>query len=108
MGVTLDTLERFENYLLDAAWKYGATIIAEELNEAFLGGIEGGGSIAKAVAEKLGVDHIFCDPDKKERATHGISRDPEREAYWARKRCERCDPNETSVISFAAPITRIV
>src|SRR6516164_368004 len=77
------TIERFEHYLRDAALSLRATAIAEELSKLAVEGREGGASVAKLVADRLGLRHQFCDPDESEREALSISTGPDREDVWA-------------------------
>jgi hypothetical protein len=86
------TVERFEHYLQDVARSLRATVIAEEMSQQCVEQRQGGASVAKQVANRLGLLHLFCDPDQGERdASH------EREAFWA-TRVQPLSPNNTSLI----------
>jgi hypothetical protein len=60
-----------------------ATVIAEELSQQCVEERQGGASVAKQVADRLGLHHLFCDPNRGERKAGGISTGPERESFWA-------------------------
>ena len=66
-------VERFECYVADAARALSADVIAEEASEEWIDdhGL-GASSVAQGVADKLGVQHIFCDPDRAERRALGL------------------------------------
>ena len=99
-GESLDTctaiVERFESYLRDAAICLNAKVIAEENSQYLVDQIEGGFSVAKKVAEELGLLHAYCDPDAEERRSLGI-RLEDREPIWM-DRIKHFSPNETSII----------
>jgi hypothetical protein len=58
---------------------------------------QGGASVAKQVADRLGLRHLFCDPDRNEREALAISTSRDREDLWA-SGLESLSPNETSII----------
>ena len=91
------TIERFEHYLRDAALSLRATAIAEELSKEAVEERQGGASVAKLVADCLGLRHLFCDPDAGEREALGISTGSDREDVWA-SRLKPLAPNDTSII----------
>jgi hypothetical protein len=91
------TVERFEQYLQTIAGSLRATVIAEELSQHCVEQRQGGESVAKRVAGRLGLRHLFCDADQDERDAHGISTAPERERFWA-SRIQPILPNNTSLI----------
>lgn len=62
----------FEAYLVEAARALWADVIAEESNAEFVARYVGGTSVAMGVAERLGVKHLYCDPDSGERRALGI------------------------------------
>ena len=70
---------QFEQYLLDAAVTLHATAIAEELNQECVDQRQGGASVAKQVADRLRLQHLFCDPNRREREALSISTGAERE-----------------------------
>jgi hypothetical protein len=77
------TVERFEQHLQEVAVMLRATVIAEELSQQCVEERQGGASVAKQVADRLGLHHLFCDPNRGERKAGGISTGPERESFWA-------------------------
>jgi hypothetical protein len=93
------TVERFERYLHDAALSLRATAIAEEMSKRSVEERQGGASVAKQVADRLGLRHLFCDPDRNEREALAVSTSRDREDLWA-SRLESLSPNETSIIFF--------
>ena len=101
-GESLDTcpviVERFESYLRDAAISLNATTIAEENSKQLVDQLEGGSSVAKKVAEELGLRHAYCDPDLDGRASLGVGiHQEDREPIWM-DRIQPLSPNETSII----------
>jgi hypothetical protein len=100
---SLDTcaaiVERFEAYLRDVATSLKATVIAEEMSKRrvdLMG--RGASSVAKKVAEELGLRNAYCDPDLEERRSLGVGiRQEDREPIW-RDRIQPFSPNETSMI----------
>jgi hypothetical protein len=91
------TVKEFEQYLCDAAVSLHATVIAEELSRQAVEKRKGGMSVAKKVADRLGLRHLFCDPNCDERQELGITTSDEREMIWL-KRLQGLRPNETSII----------
>src|ERR1700730_9108077 len=79
---SLDTcaaiVERFEAYLRGAATSLKASVISEEMSKervVLMG--SGALSVAKKVAEELGLRHAYCDPDLEERrCIHSKDREP--------------------------------
>jgi hypothetical protein len=63
---SLDTcaelIEDFEAYLRNTAISLQAKVIAEENSNYLVLQMMGGLSVAKKVAEELGVRHVYCDP----------------------------------------------
>jgi hypothetical protein len=88
----LKTLElirqQFAKYLVDTALSVGADCIAEEFNKEAVEWSKATQSIAQNVAIKLGINHIFCDPDTGIRKELGIYKaakemaSKKREEYW--------------------------
>ena len=88
----LDTLQlhrhEFAKYVLDTASSVGADCIAEEFNEEAVKRSKASQSFAQNAATKLGINHIFCDPDTEMRKKLGIYGAPKdiaskkREKYW--------------------------
>jgi len=100
-GESLDTcaaiVELFESYLRDAAISLNTTVIAEENSKHCVDQMVGGSSVAKKVADELGLRHAYCDPDPEERRSLGIQRPEDRERIWM-DRIQSFSPNETSII----------
>jgi hypothetical protein len=91
------TVERFEKYLQAVATSVHAAAIAEELSRECVEERQGGASVAKQVADRLGLRHLYCDPESNERSAHGVSNSDEREEFWI-SRIQPLIPNSTSVI----------
>jgi hypothetical protein len=100
-GESLDTcaaiVERFESYLRGATISLKATVIAEENSEYLVESMKGGSSVARKVAEELGVRHVYCDPDREERSAMNIQNAEDRETIWMR-RVQPLFPNTASII----------
>jgi hypothetical protein len=91
---------RFELYLRDATILLEAAVIAEENSEQRVDKMDGGSpaSVAKTVADALGLRHVYCDPDLNERGALGVGKHQnDREPIWM-DRIQRFSPNETSII----------
>jgi hypothetical protein len=91
---------RFAGYLRDAATPLKATVIAEENSKQRVDEMDGGSpaSVAKTVAEELGLQHAYCDPNRKERSDLDVGKHKEdRERIWM-DRIQPLFPNETSII----------
>jgi hypothetical protein len=93
----LETVQQFKQYVRDAACSLAATTIAEELSQQGVDAREGGISVCKKVADDLGLNHLFCDPDRGERQSLNITTTDQRETLWV-SRVGELAPNETSVI----------
>ena len=58
-------------YLRELVTKYHVTLIAEEFSQQVLD-IKDAASTAKSVADELGIEHLFCDPDSTVRTEIGL------------------------------------
>ena len=88
-GTSFDASEEmmlaFEIYLEAAAKSLNVSMIAEEACEEWvLRHGQGASSVARDVAKRLGIEHLFCDPDSQERRAIGLKVGPELTEY-ARK-----------------------
>jgi hypothetical protein len=72
-GAGKQDLIRFQRYLSVSAKHLGAKMIAEEASKEWVND-QGpdAWSIAKRVAEQMGIRHRFCDPDAGERRAAGL------------------------------------
>ena len=81
--VSIDTcasiVERFESYLRNTTLSLNAQVIAEENSRYRVDQMEGGSSVAQQVAEDVGTDHVYCDPDPEERRSLNITSPEDRE-----------------------------
>jgi hypothetical protein len=91
------TVQQFEDFLQHAAITLDATIIAEELSQESVEERQGGVSVARQVAKRLGLCHLYCDPDRAEREALSVSAGHEREDFWA-SRIQLLLPNDTRAI----------
>jgi hypothetical protein len=131
-GASLDTtkeaVEAFQSYLADVARLVKADMIAEEASDEWVAAHgHGASSVAKDVAMRLSIQHLFCDPDAGQRQSIGLKVGEElhthvakisketgaewndvykaevikqfgtREAFWL-ERLEGCNLNKRSVI----------
>jgi hypothetical protein len=131
-GASLDTtkeaVEAFERYLAEVARLVKADMIAEEASDEWVANYgHRASSVAKDVAMRLSIQHLFCDPDAGQRESIGLKVGEElhthvtkisketgaewadvhnaelnkqfwtREAFWL-QRLVGCDPNKRSVI----------
>lgn len=55
-------LEAFERFISDACRLHRVSVLAEEMNECAVVARTGGASVAKLVADRLEIQHLFCDP----------------------------------------------
>lgn len=68
-----ETVEAFESYLADVARSLKVDLIAEEASDEWVAAHgHGASSVAKEVAEQLGIQHLFCDPDTDQRHAIGL------------------------------------
>lgn len=66
-------LDEFKEYLNLKIRELQISIIAEEFNEEFLTDVYGADEdTAKTAAERAGIEHVYCDPDSRERGELGI------------------------------------
>lgn len=70
----MELVKSFALYLEEQAKHLKTTLIAEELNEEAISKNmnKAKDSTARSVADKLGIDHRFCDPETPERKALGI------------------------------------
>ena len=69
----LAAANKLRESLLMNAIEYGIQIIAEEFSEEALYEVSKGTcSTCKSVAEELGIQHLYCDPNTEQRAEYGI------------------------------------
>jgi len=64
--------ELFKNYLSDRCLEENPDLIAEELNIEAIELWKANDSVARRIANSLGIGHLFCDPDSSEREKIGI------------------------------------
>jgi len=62
----------FEQYLLSYSESEGIDLIAEELSNEAVRKWMAADSVARHVARRLGVRHLFCDPESGQRRALGI------------------------------------
>jgi hypothetical protein len=68
-----EVMEAFESYLTDIARSLKADMIAEEASDEWVTTYgHGASSMAMDVATKLGIQHLFCDPDTSQRRALGL------------------------------------
>ncbi len=63
----------------------GIDLIAEEFSECAVEINNGQDSTARRAARELGVPHLFCDPNPRERKELGIQDNADREKEWLRR-----------------------
>jgi len=63
---------KFKPYLNDLCLKEHPDLLAEELNEDAIKKWTTEDSVARKIARRLNVRHLFCDPDVEERRALGI------------------------------------
>ncbi len=69
---TLEQAQAFSAYLLGLAETIGAKLVAEELNLQALQEVGASISVPQQVAAFLRIAHLFCEPNREERASLGI------------------------------------
>jgi len=72
-------VEKFKVFLEDVCIRKGIQLIAEEMSLEALGPLSNRGSSCKQVADKLGLSHLYCDPNSAERKRLGIN---EQDDIW--------------------------
>jgi hypothetical protein len=78
----LESVKKFSDYLKDQAGEMAVDTLAEEFSEEALSANGAAASVAKKVASGLGIRHLFCDPDREERTSLGVSDPNQREEIW--------------------------
>lgn len=87
-GAPADGVDAFKAELDEIVRQYHPTVIAEEMN---LEALNGRRTVCQEIATAQGLDHIFCDPDRREREMLGIAQNDHsvnrqrREAEWAHR-----------------------
>ena len=71
-GVDFKDWSAFERYLLSYTTSEGIDLIAEELSNEAIRKWKATDSVARHVAYRLGVRHLFCDPESGQRKALGI------------------------------------
>lgn len=74
---TREAEQAFRGVLSAAVVKHGVRCIAEEMNEQGLAEAEMPTSVPQLLAGSLGLPHLFCEPDRRERITLGIEQENE-------------------------------
>ena len=62
----------FEFYIRDVLREKDFDLVEEEMSEESIACVKAIGSVAKKVAIEEKIEHLFCDPESKERAELGI------------------------------------
>lgn len=87
---TQEKLDSFLEHLVEASQINDCSLIAEEFFETLIESNGGTDSVARLAARRVGVKHLFCDPNAEERRSLGIQQgDPrnagQREGEWLRR-----------------------
>jgi hypothetical protein len=73
LDATKEGVEAFERYLAGVAKSVKADLIAEEASDEWVARHgPRASSVAKDVATRLGIQHLFCDPDTEQRQSIGL------------------------------------
>jgi len=75
-------LDQFAAHIRDIVLEAEADLLAEELSEENIRSSNARDSVARNIASSLGITHIFCDPDTRERRQFAIETDDQRELLW--------------------------
>lgn len=67
--------QAFREMLTDIAVKHRVRCIAEEMNEDGLADAKKSASVPQSIADTKGLPHIFCEPNRQERAILGIEQE---------------------------------
>jgi hypothetical protein len=69
----LSKVQAFQKYITDAAISLHAAVIGEEMSEDRISAYGyNAGSVAKTVAQRLNIAHVFCEPNQCERQKLGL------------------------------------
>jgi len=60
-------------------------LIAEEFSEYLVELNHAQDATARRAAREMGIPHLFCDPDPRERQEFGVENDDDREREWLRR-----------------------
>lgn len=71
-GYEFGNWRAFDKYLSDLCISVGVDLIAEELNEEGIARWRANGSVARTVALRLSIKHLFCDPNQQDRERLGL------------------------------------
>ncbi|VFM95440.1 MAG: hypothetical protein BECKG1743D_GA0114223_100503 [Candidatus Kentron sp. G] len=78
--------EQFGYYLMGVVKERGISVLAEELNKDALAMFHAPESLAESVAGKLGIAHVFCEPDLRTRSSLGFTRRLGKKHHFVRER----------------------
>ena len=77
--------EQFQYYLIKTTKEFGISVLAEELNEDALSVFNASESLARSVAGKFGISHVFCEPDLQTRSSLGFTKKLEKKHHFVRE-----------------------
>lgn len=84
-------VNKFSEYLERKAKELKVTVIAEEFSDEALKINNVPMSNAQIVAQRLGLKHVLCDPNREERRSRGMCNDDERESFWIERLSDAID-----------------
>ena len=84
-------INEFSEYLERRAKELKVAVIAEEFSDEALKINNVPMSTAQMVAQRLGLKHMLCDPNREERKARGIYNDDEREIIWIERLSDAID-----------------
>ena len=77
--------EQFQYYLMRTTKEFGISVLAEELNEDALTMFNASESLARFVAGRLGISHVFCEPDLHTRSSLGFTKQLQKKHHVIRE-----------------------
>jgi len=77
--------EQFQYYLINITKEFGISVLAEELNEDALKMFNASESLARSVAGKFDISHIFCEPSLHTRSSLGFTKQLQKKHHFTRE-----------------------
>nr|VFK15750.1 MAG: hypothetical protein BECKLPF1236B_GA0070989_108313 [Candidatus Kentron sp. LPFa]VFK68755.1 MAG: hypothetical protein BECKUNK1418G_GA0071005_12662 [Candidatus Kentron sp. UNK]VFK73714.1 MAG: hypothetical protein BECKUNK1418H_GA0071006_12594 [Candidatus Kentron sp. UNK] len=77
--------EQFQYYLISTTREFGISVLAEELNEDALKMFNASESLARFVAGRLGIAHMFCEPSLRARSSLGFTKQLQKKHHFIRE-----------------------
>nr|VFJ87472.1 MAG: hypothetical protein BECKLFY1418A_GA0070994_1001128 [Candidatus Kentron sp. LFY]VFK18236.1 MAG: hypothetical protein BECKLFY1418C_GA0070996_104017 [Candidatus Kentron sp. LFY] len=77
--------EQFQYYLIKATKELRISVLAEEFNEDALEIFNASESLAKSIAQRFGISHVFCEPSLQTRSSLGFTKQLQKKHHVIRE-----------------------